>query len=80
MKYKYDRRIAYNGSKGNIREIYPTGRPEEPYEAKFDGGTLGYYPSYESAYAAIQEALRDKLAEGIKHLTNLEKQRKGIKI
>ena len=54
---KYDRRIAYNGSKGNIREIYPTGRPEEPYEAKFQGGTLGYYLSYDLAYAAIQEAL-----------------------
>ena len=76
---KFDRRIAYNGSKGNIREIYPTGRPEEPYEAKFDGGTLGYYPTEESAYAAIQEALRARIAEGIANLTNLEKMRKGIK-
>ena len=57
------------------REIHPTGRPEEPYEARFEGGTLGYYPSEESAYAAIQEALRARIAESIGKLTNLEKMR-----
>lgn len=60
---KYPSRITYNGSAGNTRKIYPTGRPEEPYEAFLDGGTLGYYPSEESAYAAIQEALAALIAE-----------------
>lgn len=71
--------MRYDGSKGNVREIRPTGRPEEPYEAVFDGGTLGYYPTEESAYAAVQEALRARIAEGIANLTNLEKMRRGIK-
>ena len=60
---KYPRRVTYNGSAGNIRKIYPTGRPEEPYEAFLDGGTLGYYQSEESAYRAIQEALEARIAE-----------------
>ena len=76
---KYDRRIAYNGSKGNIREIYVTEGSECPYEARFDGEHLGHYGTYENAYAAVQEALRARIAEGIANLTNLEKMRKGIK-
>jgi hypothetical protein len=53
--------ISYKGSAGNIREIYPTGRPERPYKAVFRGGTLGYYPDAESAERAIQDALRAHL-------------------
>ena len=70
------RRFTANGSVGNIREIYPTGRPEEPYEAKLDGGTLGYYPTEESAYAAIQEALRARL-ESTHPTSAIERLRRG---
>lgn len=60
---KYPSRITYNGSAGNIREIYHLGTPVRPYEARFDGGILGYYESEESAYRAIQEALGARIAE-----------------
>ena len=61
---KYPRQIAYNGSRGNIREIYPLGTPVRSYEARFDGGILGYYDTEDLAYAAIQEALEAKLEAG----------------
>ena len=54
---KYPSRITYNGSAGNIREIYVTRGSECPYEAKLGGATLGHYGTEENAYRAIQEAL-----------------------
>ena len=59
----YPKGVAYIGSRGNIREIHPTGSPERPYEARFDGATLGYYFNENDAYTAIQEALATKLQE-----------------
>ena len=61
---KYPRQIAYNGSRGNIREIYFTEGSECPYEARFDGVHLGHYGTYENAYSAIQAALEARLEEG----------------
>ena len=60
---KYPSRVTYNGSAGNIREIYVTEGSECPYEARFDGVHLGHYGTYENAYRAIQDALRARLAE-----------------
>ena len=70
------RRFTANGSVGNIREIYVSGCPECAYEARFDGGILGYYNTEDDAYRAIQEALAARLAEA-NELTKIERMRRG---
>ena len=59
----YPKGVAYTGSRGNIREIHVSEGSECPYEARFNGVHLGYYGTYENAYATIQEALRTHLQE-----------------
>lgn len=60
----FPKAIGYTGPRGNPRSIHLTRGSEKPYEARFDGGTLGYYLTYDEAYAAIQAALEAKLQGG----------------
>ena len=69
-------RFVSGGRVGRIREIRPTGRPECPYAAFFNGALVGHYDTEDLAYEAIQESLRAHLAEG-ERIRLIDKMRRG---
>ena len=69
-------RFVAGRSNGRIREIRPTGRPECPYAAFFNGALVGHYDTEDLAYEAIQESLRAHLDE-VNRLSRIERMRRG---